>query len=147
MEMGLRTLNQLHKNDFILNILGFVEEAQHNALEEKIKNFRTHEILNMDRFLKILGDQTIQVTICYQTQPLTSWIFKLLNNTVDHIKVIKGEMCCASLHFKYDLSFFEKNPNPSFVQAFILLCRLLNSNRGFTRRINLMRLLVAIALG
>ncbi|MFH1941340.1 MAG: hypothetical protein ABIL68_04490, partial [bacterium] len=137
----------LHKNDFILHILEFLEEAQNDALEEKTQNLRIHEILNMDRFLKILGDQTIEVTFCHHSQPLTSWVFKLINKKVDHIKVIKGEVGGASLHFRFDLTSIEKNPNPSFVQISILLCRLLNSNKGLTRRINLMRLLVALALG
>jgi len=147
MEMGQNGLKQLHKNDFILHILEFLEEAHNDALEEKTQNFKIHEILNMDRFLKILGDQTIEATFCHQSQPLISWVFKLINKKVDHIKVIKGEVGGASLHFRFDLTHLEKKPNPSFVHTSIILGRFLNSNKGFTRRINLMRLLVALALG
>jgi radical SAM superfamily enzyme YgiQ (UPF0313 family) len=146
MEVGENGLKQLHKKN-ILHIVEFIEEAQKNTLEEKTQNLRIHEILNMDRFLKILGDQTIEVTFCHHSQPLTSWVFKLINKKVDHIKVIKGEVGGASLHFRFDLTSLERTPKPSFVQTSILLARFLNSNKGFARRINLMRLLVALALG
>jgi len=147
MEMGQNGLKQLHYNDFILHILEFLEEAQNDTLKEKTQNLNIHEIINMDRFLTILRDQTIEVTICHHSQPLTSWVFKLINKKVDHIKVIKGEVGGASLHFRFDLTSLEKNPNPSFLQTSIILIRFLNSNKGFARRINLMRLLAALALG
>lgn len=147
MQVGEYGLEQLHEISFFTHILEFVEEAQDDAQEEGLRNLRIDEILKMDRFLRILGDQTIEVTFCYRSRPMTSWIFKIVNHEVRHIKVIKGEGGGATMHFRLDLSYVEKNPNPSFFQTVMLLCRLLNSNRGFSRRMNLMRLLAAVALG
>ena len=145
-EMGRNGLKQLHENDYLLHILEFLEEVQNDALIEKAQDFRIHELFNMDRFLKILGDQTIEVTFFYQFQPLTSWVFKLKNRTVDRIRVIQGEEDGATIHFRFNLDVVGKKANPSFVWTAILLFKLLNSNKGFKRRINLLRLLLAIAL-
>ncbi|MFC2157092.1 B12-binding domain-containing radical SAM protein [Acidobacteriota bacterium] len=145
MEMGRNGLKQLHANDYLLHILEFLEEVRNDAPREKAQDFKIHEIFNMDRFLKIIGDQTIEITFFHQLQALTSWVFMLKNRKVDCIRVIKGEEDGATIHFRFDLEVVEEKKNPSFGRTTILLFKLLNSNKGFKRRINLFRLLLAIA--
>lgn len=147
LEVGRQGLIQLHGNHFIQHILAFLKEAGlANPLDYQ-QNYPIHEIIKMDRFLKILGKQTVQFTICHRSRPLTSWIFQLTHKTVDTIKVIQGEAAGANLHFRFDLSDIENNPNPSLLQLWMMVIRLLNSNRGSVRRINLIRMLTAAALG
>jgi len=146
LDIGKNALIQIQNEKFLFHALEFMREAQDDSLEEKTRKLRIHEIIEMDRFLKIIGDQTIEVTISHQSQPQTSWVFELKNKKVDCIKVIKGEVGGATLHFRFDLTVIEKKQNPSFVQTAILLIKFLNSNKGFARRINLLRLLLGIAL-
>jgi hypothetical protein len=101
----------------------------------------------MDRFLRILGDQTIEITLDHKTQPLASWVLELKNRAVDCVKVIKGEVAGATMHFRFDIASYEHNPKPSFGQKILLLWKLLNSNKGLAQRINLVKLLLALALG
>ena len=145
--MGQDALMQLQNDQFLFHVFEFVKEAPDDSMEEKTRRLKIHEIIDMDRFLRILGDQTIEITLDHKTQPLTSWILELKNGAVDCVKVIKGEEDGATMHFRFDIASYEHNPNPSFGQKIILLWKLLNSNKGLARRINLAKLFLAVALG
>lgn len=147
MEVGQHGLIQLQGDQFIQYILEFLDAASDEDWTEITESIQIHEIISMDRFLHILGDQTIQVTFIYQSQPLTSWIFHLKDRMVDRIQATKGVIDESSMHFKFDLDYLEKHPKPSSFQIFILICKLLYSNKGLSRRLNQVKLLLAIILG
>jgi len=147
MDMGHNALFQIQDNQFLSHILEFVTEAPDKSIEEKTRTLKIHEQIKMDRFLKILGNQTIEITVDYKTQPLTSWILKLKNHTVDCIKVIRGEATGKTIHFRFDLESYENNPNPSWTQKIVLLLKFLQSPKGISGKINTAKLLLALALG
>lgn len=147
MDMGHDALFQIQNNQFLSHILEFVAEAPDESIEEKTRTLKIHEQIKMDRFLKILGNQTIEITVVHKTQPLTSWILKLKNHTVDCIKVIRGEATGATIHFRFDLESYESNPNPSLVRKVVLFLKFLQSPKGISGKINTAKLLLALALG
>lgn len=147
LEIGQNALMQLQNDKFISHIFEFVKEAPDDSMEEKTRRLKIHEIIDMNKFLRILGDQTIEITLDHKTQPLTSWVLELKNKTVDCVKVIKGEVDGATMHFRFDIASYEHNPKPAWGQKILLLWKFLNSNKGLSRRINLVKLLLAMALG
>jgi len=146
MEMGHAALFQIQNKQFLSHILEFVAEAPDKSIEEKTRALKIHEQIDMDRFLKILGDQIIEITVDYKTQPLTSWILKLKNHAVDCIQVIRGEATGATLHFRFDLESYENNSNPALARKVVLLLKFLQSPKGISGKINTAKLLLALAL-
>ncbi len=147
MNIGYEALFQLQNSFFLSHILEFVREAPDKSIEAKTRALKIHEQIEMDRFLKILGDQILEITVDYKTQPMTSWILKLKNHKVDCIQVIQGVATGATLHFRFNLESYEKNPNPSWARKVFLLLKFLLSPKGFSGKINTARLLFALALG
>ena len=68
-----------------------------------------HQVIDLSRFLNILGPQTIQLTIRYNHRPITSYIMKTTRNTVEYIRIISGKQGNATINF--DLNFNEENFN------------------------------------
>ncbi len=147
MDMGHDALFQIHNNQYLAHILEFVAEAPDKSIEEKTRALKIHEQIKMDRFLKILGNQTIEITVDYKSRPLTSWILKLKNHTVDCIQVIRGEATGTTIHFRFDLESYENNPNPSWTQKIVFFLKFLQSPKGISGKINTAKLLLALALG
>jgi radical SAM superfamily enzyme YgiQ (UPF0313 family) len=144
-DMGQNALVQLQEGDSLSHILEFLRDAPDPSTEEKTRALKIHELIEMDRFLRILGDQVIEITFDYKGQALTSWILELKNRAVDCIKVISGAQDGATVHFRLDLAFLERHPRPSWGQRILLAGKLLRSNRGLARRVNLARLILAAA--
>ena len=147
MDMGHAALFQLQNNKFLSHILEFVIEAPDDSIEEKTRALKIHEQIKMDRFLKIFGDQILEITVDFKTKPLTSWILELKNHTIDCVKVIHGEAAGATVHFRFDLESYENNPNPSLTRKARLLLKFLLSPKGIMGKINTAKLLLALALG
>jgi hypothetical protein len=87
----------------------FVEAMADPRVEEGTKKVGMHQVIDMSRFLAILGPQTIQLTIRYNHRPLTSYIMKTTRNTVEYIRIISGKQDNATINF--DLNFNEDHFN------------------------------------
>jgi magnesium-protoporphyrin IX monomethyl ester (oxidative) cyclase len=87
----------------------FIEAMADPRVEEGTRKVGMHQVLDMSRFLAILGPQTIQVTIRYNHRPLTSYIMKTTRNTVEYIRIISGKQDNATINF--DLNFNVDNFN------------------------------------
>ena len=87
----------------------FVEAMADPRVEEGTKKVGMHQVIDMSRFLAILGPQTIQLTIRYNRRPLTSYIMKTTRNTVEYIRKISGKQENATINF--DLDFNEDHFN------------------------------------
>ena len=61
-----------------------------------------HDVIEMKRFLKILGPQTIQITLRYNSQ-LASYVIKTTSKSVDYIKTISGKQNDVSIDIDVDL--------------------------------------------
>ncbi|MCJ7770131.1 B12-binding domain-containing radical SAM protein, partial [Candidatus Bathyarchaeota archaeon] len=75
----------------------FVQAMADSRVEEYTKKLGMHQVIDMSRFLAILGEQTIQLTIRYENRPLTSYIMKTTRNAVEYIRVISGRQDGATI--------------------------------------------------
>lgn len=147
MEFGGRALSQIQGQRSFDHLLEFVTAAPEGEIREEAGDLRMHEVVDMDRFLRLLGDQTLEFTVLYGKRPLTSWIFVFRGREVRGIRVIQGEEPSASIHFRFDLADIERDPGISTIRNLRLAAKILNSNRGWARRGRFVRLILAAVLG
>jgi radical SAM superfamily enzyme YgiQ (UPF0313 family) len=79
--------------------LGAIVDAE---TEEKERKICIPDVVEMSRFLKILGSQTIQITLRYDSQ-VVSYVIKTTNRSVDYIKTISGKQGNATIDINIDL--------------------------------------------
>ena len=95
-------------------------------------------------FLKLLGAQTVQITVRKDGVPLTSWIFKTTRNEVEYVDVIPGKIDNSTINFDVDLEKFRMDgTKASRSEKIRIVLNIMKTNRGFRRQFNLMRLLIA----
>jgi len=104
-----------------------------------------HNVIEMSRFLNLLGDQKIQVTLRNDGMPPTSWIFKTTKDTVEYIQVIRGKLDKSTINFDINLKDFRLDGQRSLskIDKLRIVAKLLASNKGIKRQTNMMCLLVA----
>jgi magnesium-protoporphyrin IX monomethyl ester (oxidative) cyclase len=93
----------------------FIKAMADPRVEEYTRKVGMHQVIDMSRFLNILGPQIIQVTIRYQKNPLTSYILKTTKQTVEYIRIIHGKQDKATIHFDINLTidnFNGRNGSP-----------------------------------
>jgi len=71
----------------------------------------THEVLEMTRFLRILGSQEIQCTLSLDDATV-SFVFKTTNKTVEYIRVIRGRQDGSTINLDVDLKWLAE-PHPT----------------------------------
>jgi len=85
--------------DHIKTVLDAIADAE---AEEDVR-VCMHDVIEMSRFLKILGPQIIQITLRYDGQ-LVSYVIKTTGKSVDYIKTISGKQDNASIDINIDLN-------------------------------------------
>ena len=94
---------QASSESMITHFKVLVESMADSRVEENTRKLGIHQVIDMSRFLAILGPQTIQLTIRYENRPLTSYIMKTTRNTVEYIRIISGKQDKATVNL--DLNF------------------------------------------
>ena len=85
--------------------------------EEKVRKIDVHSVIEMSRFLGILGSQIVQITFkCKEHAPVSYVIETTSDGTVKNIKTISGKQQDATISIDIDLNSAMKsfNDNPSF---------------------------------
>jgi hypothetical protein len=82
----------------------FLEAMADPHVEEYTRKLGMHQVIDMTRFLAILGSQTIQLTISYKNKPLTSYIMKTTKSTVEYIRIIPGKQDKATINFDININ-------------------------------------------
>ena len=85
--------------DHIKAVLGAIVDAE---TEERERKICIHDIIEMSRFLKILGPQTAQITLKCDSQSV-SYVIKTTNRSVDYIKTISGKQDNVTIDMNIDL--------------------------------------------
>lgn len=98
MSAGL-DLRERELADHIQTFLSAIVDAE---TEEKERKIGMHTVIEMSRFLKILGPQTIQITLRYKSQTV-SYVIKTTNKSVDYIATISGKQGGATIDINVDL--------------------------------------------
>ena len=137
--------SQLQNDNFSTHVMEFLEASPDPEIKRFSEEVGMHNVIEMSRFLNLLGDQTIQLTMRNDGKPLTSWILKTTKNTVEYINVIPGKIDESTINLEIDLSNFQLDgeKTSSRFSDIRTVFKLLLSNKGFKRQLNLMRLLFA----
>jgi hypothetical protein len=96
-------------------------------------------------FLRLLGDQTLQLTIKNKGVAITSWILKTTEDAVESIKIIPGRTEQDSINLELDLVEFEFGGNGvrNIIDDIRIVGKMIASNRGVRKQPNMVRLFMA----
>jgi radical SAM superfamily enzyme YgiQ (UPF0313 family) len=93
---------EVKKENFGQYVKIFLQAYADPSVEAYTKEVGVHNIIEMSRFLHILGPQKIQCTLRFDDE-ITSFIFRTTKKTVEYIKVINGRENDSTIDFDFDL--------------------------------------------
>ena len=139
---------QLQGDNFNRHMQQFLESSPDPTVKTYTEKVGIHNIIDVSRFLYLLGPQTIQLTMNSDGKPLVSWIIKTTKNTVEHVQAIPGKIDGATINFDAELNDFKVNgqkqsPKMSNLR---IAAKLLASNKGVKRQLGLCRLITATGI-
>jgi radical SAM superfamily enzyme YgiQ (UPF0313 family) len=119
------------------------------CVEEYTREFGVHNIIEFPPFLfRVLGEQTIQLTIKSEGVPITSYIIKTTAGTVEYVKALSGRMEDATINLDVDLNDLDLSMGNTSNRELLKNCiRATISLRGIDEIWHRMRLVAAIGLG
>lgn len=127
-----------------------IVEVFNAAVDPNAKKYTTRtgvqDIIDMSRFLEIVGKQTLQITMWDKGVPLSSWVVKTNKDAVEYVDVVAGKRKGATIDFNPaidDFHFGEDRPR-TIIDPIRIICKFLLSNKGFRRKLAMVRLLAAI---
>jgi radical SAM superfamily enzyme YgiQ (UPF0313 family) len=115
--LGFMTNNgtTLQKENFEKHIATFLGAYIDPRVEAYTRRVGVHEILEMKRFLRLLGPQTIQCTL--KIDNLTaSFIFKTNTSGVEYIRVIEGKQADSTITLEADLKWLSEPANSHLLE-------------------------------
>jgi len=131
----------LEKDSFSQYAKIFLEAYPDPRIEEYTRRVGVHNVLEMSRFLRILGPQTIQCTLNLDDDAAISFVAETTKNSVEYIRIIRGKQNNATIDFNIDAKWFNRSgqmPKNELMKQFM------SNNGGFKGLWNTFRLLVAI---
>jgi len=115
----------------------FVKDMPNPGLRAFTAEHGMHRFLEMGRFLRILGDQRIHVTLQAKDRDIVSWVAKTTPTTVEYVEAIQGaprEAPSIAINVSMD---------PGALTGARLLRRVLKDNASARARVDLLRLVAA----
>jgi len=136
---------QIQEDNFCQHAREFLDASPDPEIKKYTKKVGMHNVIEMSRFLNLLGEQKIQISIKNDGMPPTSWIFKTTKDTVEYIQVIRGKLDDSSINFDINLRDFRLDGQRSFskIDKLRIVAKLLASNKGIKRKTNMIRLIAA----
>ena len=136
---------QLQGANFDNHLVRMVEALPDPEVERYTRAVGVHNVLEMSKFLDILGDQKIQITVRNKGKVLTSYVMETTRDKVKYIQVVPEKKKGATIDFEVDLQdlryYGQVQSTP--VDGLKTALNLLASNKGFRRKLNLLKLLIA----
>ena len=120
-----------------LDPANFVMDMPNPELRRFTEQTGVHNILEMRRFLKLLGKQTIQLSLQFDGREPVSWVMKTNRDGVEYIDAINGSTDDASITINIPLD------NGGLTTRSVL-AGILRDNPDLKSRVNLTRLVAAI---
>jgi radical SAM superfamily enzyme YgiQ (UPF0313 family) len=117
--LGFMTNNgtTLQKDNFEKHIATFLEAYIDPRVEAYTRQVGVHDVLEMKRFLRLMGPQTIQCSL--KMGDLTaSFIFKTSATSVEYIRVIEGKQTDSTITLEVDLKWLSEPANSHLLQRF-----------------------------
>jgi radical SAM superfamily enzyme YgiQ (UPF0313 family) len=142
--LGFMTNNgtTLQKDNFEKHIAMFLEAYIDPRVEKYTRQVGVHEVLEMRRFLSILGAQTIQCTLKLNDKT-TSFVFKTSKTNVEYIRVIRGRQGHSTITFEVDLKWLSEPANSHILKR---LAVVLSGNFTSKKMLSTFRLFVALGV-
>jgi len=136
---------QLQKKNLGRHVLAVIEASADPGVECYTREVGVHRLIDMSLFLRLLGDQTVQLTVMSNGVAVTSWIMKTTRDGVDYVQVIPGKSDLNTINLDVDLDHFEFGGvhGLNIIDRIRILGMMLASNRGVKKQPNMMRLLMA----
>jgi hypothetical protein len=140
-EMGA----QLQNKNLGKHVLAVIEASADPRVEGYTREVGVHHLIDMSLFLRLLGDQTVQLTVMSNGTAVTSWILKTTRDEVEYVRVIPGKSDLNTINLDVDLNYFEFGGDHGLnvIDRIRILGKMLASNRGIRKQPNMMRLLMA----
>ncbi len=145
LKFGANSGFQLQEDNFSNHVKKIIEASPDPAVKSYTEKVGLHNVLEMSGFLNLLGAQTIQITIRNDGKPLASWIIKTSKNAVEYIQVIPGKHDASTINFDIDLNDLplDRQQRTTKMYKIGIVVKLLASNKGIKRQLNMMRLFIA----
>jgi len=134
---------QLQGANFDNHVVRMVEALPDQEIENYTRRVGVHNILEMSTFLDILGDQTIQITVRNNGKVLASWVMKTRKDAVEYIQAISTKKEGCTIDFDADLKDLKQNGSSDIFDGMRIALKLLASNKGVRRKLNLFKLVIA----
>lgn len=136
---------QLQNKNLGRHVLAVIEASADPGVECYTREVGVHHLIDMSLFLRLLGDQTVQLTVMSNGVAVTSWIMKTTRDGVDYVQVIPGKSDQNTINLDVDLNHFELGGahGLNIIDRIRILGLMLASNRGVKKQPNMMRLLMA----
>ncbi|MDG6221268.1 MAG: hypothetical protein QCI38_07460, partial [Candidatus Thermoplasmatota archaeon] len=144
LKFGVGSGAQLQEGNFRIHAQKFIEASPDPSIREYTERVGMHNVIEMTSFLKLLGTQTVQITVKKGEAPLASWVFKTTRHAVEYVDVIPGKIEDSTINFDVDLESFKMDgTKASRSENIRIMLKIMKSNKGLKRQFNLMRLLIA----
>jgi radical SAM superfamily enzyme YgiQ (UPF0313 family) len=131
--------NELQKNNFDKHVKTFLEAYVDPRVEAYTRTVGVHEVLEISKFLRILGPQKIQCTLSLGNVAV-SFVFKTTSNSVKYIRVTHGRVHDSTINLDVDLNWLT---NPAHSNLLKTPGYLFKNNLSIKKLWSTFRLLVA----
>ena len=131
--------NELQKGNFDQHVKTFLEAYVDPRVEAYTRAVGVHEVLEITKFLRILGPQKIQCTLSLDDTTV-SFVFKTTSDSVKYIQVTHGRVDDATINLDVDLNWLT---NPSHSNLLKTPAYLFKNNLSIKKLWNTFRLFVA----
>lgn len=118
------------------------------CVEEYTRQAGLDKIIEFSPFMmKVMGSQKLQLTICSEGVPVTSYVVKTTGETIEYVKAIRGRQRDSTISLDVNLEDMDLSRNSTSVLDFLKGCiRATVSIRGIEEMWCRLRLLTAIGL-
>jgi hypothetical protein len=131
----------LKKEEFGHYVKFFLDAYPDPRVEEYTKRVGVHNVLEMSRFLRILGPQTIQCTLNLDEDAAISFVVETTKNSVEYIRIIRGKQRNSTIDFNVDIKLVSGRGQVSKKE---LAKRFLSQKSGIKGLWGIFRLLAAV---
>jgi radical SAM superfamily enzyme YgiQ (UPF0313 family) len=132
--------NELQKGNFDRHVKTFLEAYVDPRVEVYTRTVGVHEVLEISKFLRILGSQKIQCTLSLNNVTV-SFVFKTTSKAVKYIQVIHGRVHDSTINLDVDLHWLTQ---PSISNFLKIPGYLFKNNLSIKKLWSTFRLLVAV---
>lgn len=130
----------LQKDNFGQHIKTFLKAYADPNIESYTGKVGLHNVLELSKFLRILGPQTVQCTLSYDNVTI-SFIIKTTKNKVECIEILEGRKDDSTIDFDIDLDWLSRPNQSNMIKR---LSVLIPHDLSFKRLLNHFRLFAAI---